>query len=880
MRSKKALWLAIGVMFLGAMPCGAQDLLWQTLMESADKSLHARNYQAAESQLTAALKSLDGQVDKGHARMAATLRKLATTYDIEGECAKAAAVLEKLIALDEKNNAQLDLAHDLNSLAVVHRHEEKCTEAEREFKRALSILEKRKDSPIEALAGVQLNLSMLYQDMGKYEEEESLLKRALTNLQSAGDNPKESLTAVLDQLSKLYSLQNRFSEAEPLLKKSLELKEKSLGIGHVEIANELTQLGKLYQAQGNFDEAEKQLKRALALAEREHGAKHPEVASTLLNMGDLYRQQNKLSDAIPLYERSIAIRELSLGKQHVQVAQAISKLAEAYLDSDKYDRAETLYKQALSIDELATGTESREVAKDLSNLALVYVNQGRYHEAESLYKRSLANVERQVGQNHPDTATCLNNLAYLHVNEGKLAEAEVLIKKALAIRESTLGKDHPAVARNMALQAEILISRRQWAGAEALLSRAIDIEKLSLDPSHPDIASNMRDLCAVLEAQKKWSDAEALYKQLIAVDGSTQANESTLASDMDGLVKTLLAQGKEEEAKPLKGRAVYIKEKLPGALISVGGMTKEPLAMKPLAGAERPIRDKWALVIGISNFQDPSMNLKFASKDATDFRNYLVQDAHFQQDHVKLLTDKEATRENIVSHLGEKWLKRLANPDDLVVIYISSHGSSAKQEANRANFIVPHDGNLENIVFNGIPMQWLTAGIKGLIHSDRIVLVLDVCHGGAVADGAKGIRRGDDFDFAKIAPGEGQIVVASSQADQISWESKKYSNGVFTRRLLEGLKRNGDQTKLKDAFEYMKDKVQEEVLRDRAYLQTPVLVTQWWNGDDISIGTPPSKPRSGLAVVQPAVTPALEKQIVGKDKIKAIVKPQMRTKQP
>src|SRR5262249_53838879 len=194
----------------------------------------------------------------------------------------------------------------------------------------------------------------------------------------------------------------------------------------------------------------------------------------------------------------------------------------------------------------------------------------------------------------------------------------------------------------------------------------------------------------------------------------------------------------------------------------------------------RPIRDKWALVVGISNFKDPSLNLKFAAKDATDFRNYLVTEAGFAPDHVKLLTNEQATRQNIVDNLGEKWLRRLANTDDLVVVYISSHGSAAKKEVG-ANFIVAHETNLNNLVFTGIPMQWLTAGIKDLVHCDRVVLVLDVCHGGAVAAGTKGLFRSSAFDSDALAAGTGQVVLVSSETDQISWESKKYPNGVFTR---------------------------------------------------------------------------------------------------
>jgi uncharacterized caspase-like protein len=282
----------------------------------------------------------------------------------------------------------------------------------------------------------------------------------------------------------------------------------------------------------------------------------------------------------------------------------------------------------------------------------------------------------------------------------------------------------------------------------------------------------------------------------------------------------------------------------------------------------KPIQDKWALVVGISSFQDSSLNLRFAAKDAVDFRNFLVNQAGFQADHVKLLTDHEATRANIVALLGDKWLKRAVKADDLAVVYISSHGTQAASQVGGANFIVPYEGNAHNIVFSGIPMQWLLAGLKDLVHSDRICVFLDVCHGGAAASikagnskddqelgetstvaGGKALYRIRDIGETVLASPPGQVVVAASQADQISWESKRYSNSVFTRRLIEGLALNGKDTTLEQAFTYLRDRVEEEVLRDRTQIQAPVVVPKLEAANSPQIGCKATSPRP-LEVVE------------------------------
>ena len=100
----------------------------------------------------------------------------------------------------------------------------------------------------------------------------------------------------------------------------------------------------------------------------------------------------------------------------------------------------------------------------------------------------------------------------------------------------------------------------------------------------------------------------------------------------------------------------------------------------------RPIRDKWALIIGISKFKDEKLNLRYPAKDAQDFYEFLVHHEKFAKDHIKLLKDADATRGRILSELGDKWLPRVANPDDLILIYISSHGSASDLDVGGVNY--------------------------------------------------------------------------------------------------------------------------------------------------------------------------------------------------
>ncbi len=260
---------------------------------------------------------------------------------------------------------------------------------------------------------------------------------------------------------------------------------------------------------------------------------------------------------------------------------------------------------------------------------------------------------------------------------------------------------------------------------------------------------------------------------------------------------------------------------------------------------DSPVRDKWALVIGVSKFQDAKLNLQYPAKDARDFGQFLTTHENFAGDHVKVLVDEQATRANILDLLADKWLPRIALPDDLVVIFISSHGSPSHADVAGANYLLAHDTDANRLFVTGISMQELASIIKERVHCRRVVIILDACHSGAALEQpqSKGINRGANFNANSLMQGTGQLVICSSDAQQSSWESKKYENSVFTRQLIDALSAQGPKTKLGPAFETLKEKVQTEVLAERGELQTPELKTKW-QGSDLVLGCLPASPRA------------------------------------
>ena len=839
--SLSLLFLAPGVL--------AQESLWYEYFDSGKSSIDKGDFEQAEKQLSAALSSTK-QMDHPEAATVATIKELSSVYVAQQKYDQAFALLLKLVALSEKSGNKEELCMNLRTLGQIAHKQGKLTEAENYLHRSVELA---RSGAIDSatLSSLIVEEALTCEQGGAAAKVEPLLLEAL-KLRTRDLQPEDlSVISCIEHLADFYTSQSRYTEAEPLYKRCIAARQKlatSSSNRNTALLRDLVSLAKANKEQGRRQDAEKLLTDSVSIAETQFGKTDPEVAIEAIGLAKFYCADDRPSLAVPLFERAITIRTDAFRESDPKVADVFILLGEAYMDKDNYPLAEKNFAKALKIDEQNQDGDQLRVARDLSSIGKLQLSQGKYKQAEDAYERALAITKKLRGLDHPDTATSMNNLAFLARNQNRYHEAESLLKQALAIREKALGPNHPVVAQNLINLADVLAVSDRPAEAEPLLLRALSIDTDVLGTEHEYVSLILRDLVDVLRAQKnKERDAEKYSRRLLIRDSHVVGETSLLAArDMDTLASVLIDEGKISEAKELKKSSADI---LKQAAISELDSSNQVQKPSPANGAQ-PVKDKWALVIGISSFQDPALNLKYAAKDATDFRDFLISDAHFRPDHVKLLTDQDATRANIVALLGDKWLKKVANPDDLTVIYISGHGTRSSREADGANFIVPYEGNVENIVFSGLPMQWLLAGLKNLVRSDRTYVFLDVCHSGAAAresdasnkpsnvapDNAltdaisagsgdeKSLTRFTKIEARSLSTAAGQIVVAASQADQVSWESKRYANGVFTHSLIKGLKINGDRTTMSQAYDYVKNNVEDEVLRDRAQLQTPVII--------------------------------------------------------
>jgi WD40 repeat protein len=231
----------------------------------------------------------------------------------------------------------------------------------------------------------------------------------------------------------------------------------------------------------------------------------------------------------------------------------------------------------------------------------------------------------------------------------------------------------------------------------------------------------------------------------------------------------------------------------------------------------------YILAIGIDQYQDTGVNLKYAVKDAKDIEEKLKGQAATlykpRNIHYMLLTDKDAIKTNIVDKINE--LSRVIKPHDGFVFFVAGHGVLLQNQYH----MITHDYNgvvNDHSVISSNEIVEMSKKIKSLSQ----LLIFDTCHAGGVDYIVSGLY---DARMSVLAKKMGLHIYASASDKQSAMDGYK-GNGLFTYTLLDGLNNNKEADKNKDGKvtivglgEYSK-KMTTNISKEIGHSQTPIII--------------------------------------------------------
>ena len=226
------------------------------------------------------------------------------------------------------------------------------------------------------------------------------------------------------------------------------------------------------------------------------------------------------------------------------------------------------------------------------------------------------------------------------------------------------------------------------------------------------------------------------------------------------------------------------------------------------AGAQTRRGNVYALVVGVSEYENPADNLPYSASTALEVYNLLKRNT--SSDKIVLLTNKNATYQNILN--VAEWLFTQTNSDDSVIFYFNGHG---------------YEGGLAAHDF------WIDySELKQIFRrtkAQRKIIFADACFSGIMRSrNTQRNSNSNNFENQRVC------LFLSSRSDQYSWQTSELETGYFSYYLLAGLRGGADTDRNKvitarELFNFVYPRVREH----SGGIQTPVMWGRFENSMEI-----------------------------------------------
>jgi uncharacterized caspase-like protein len=213
---------------------------------------------------------------------------------------------------------------------------------------------------------------------------------------------------------------------------------------------------------------------------------------------------------------------------------------------------------------------------------------------------------------------------------------------------------------------------------------------------------------------------------------------------------------------------------------------------------EPTYRTSWALLVGVNTYPHlpAQYQLNYAVNDVQELKEVLIEQYQFPRENITILTNEQATHENLRQVMGQ-----FADPDqvglnDRVLVYFSGHGQTVNlPQGGEIGFILPYDAKVNpQEVNNPSPYYTTCLGmdelkrLSDLIPAKHVLFLMDACYSGLAISGTKGLKPSIPHYLDTVAKLRARQMITGGLAGEQATEKSEWGHGAFTYKLLEALR--------------------------------------------------------------------------------------------
>lgn len=233
--------------------------------------------------------------------------------------------------------------------------------------------------------------------------------------------------------------------------------------------------------------------------------------------------------------------------------------------------------------------------------------------------------------------------------------------------------------------------------------------------------------------------------------------------------------------------------------------------------------NQYALVVGVSCFQNGLQSLAYVEDDVNDFCGILSDHFHIDCDDISYFTNATATEDEIMSAVRDICAK--VSKGDRVILYFATHGKTSYN----TTYLSAYDASVEN---EGDTKGWIRVEqILGDFHNAgcSIIAFIDSCHSTQFCISRSNSEVAPNNIWEEDSPGEYMAVFAAAGENENAYPDPDFGHGCWTHYLIEALSGraprafsgNTGRITIHSLQPYLKEKVSARMLERYQKVQTP-----------------------------------------------------------
>jgi tetratricopeptide (TPR) repeat protein len=389
---------------------------------------------------------------------------------------------------------------------------------------------------VEIVAGIQLNVGVVYAEMNEYEQALGALKQCL-RIRGALHGEEHILYAqTIQKIGDIFLSMSDYHESMESYNWALDVMHIEPSHHRIDIGDVLENMGNIHYSKGEIEESLQCFQDALRSKQADLGEDHPELATTYHNIGNCLSDQGKTEEAIVHFEEAIRLKRMDPDGGGERDADVLTIQGVLHNLSGRQHDGLECYEKSLQLLVTKVPHRKEKVASLLHLIGCVYLMSGEHKKAMKLFEESLQARRKVLGFVHLDVASTLFNMAFLYQSRGKLDKALKCLEEALKIRQLRL-PDSEKVSITHEKIGTLARSLGKTKKAEIAFSEALRIRRLIHGDKHEAVATVLQELGDLMDDLGEYDDAMKHYVEALDI------RQTQLGPDDLAVAETLYSMG-------------------------------------------------------------------------------------------------------------------------------------------------------------------------------------------------------------------------------------------------------------------------------------------------------------------------------------------------